>query len=209
MLATLPLGGAALAAYIYVEARVAREPIIPLALLTARTTLAACLTNWFITMAVFGMLFYVPVYLQARGYSATAAGARLAANSAGVATGSLLVGTAIRALGRYWWLNVGVQATLVLGFALLAGTLDRGTAEWPPFVYLALVGTGYSGMLTVSLISLISAVEQASRPSSPAPATPSAAPAAPSALPSRPPSSRMCSRTRCGGGSAVGTMPRR
>jgi len=45
-----------LAAFIYVEDRVAKEPVIPVRLLLNRTVLAGCLTNWFASMAFFSFM---------------------------------------------------------------------------------------------------------------------------------------------------------
>lgn len=49
---SLPLSVVLLAGFVYVEDRVALEPIIPVHLLLNRTVAAACLVNWFMTMSV-------------------------------------------------------------------------------------------------------------------------------------------------------------
>ena len=58
---SLPLSFVSLLVFIYVEDRVALEPIIPVRLLVDQTVLAACLTNWFATMSVFALIYYGPV----------------------------------------------------------------------------------------------------------------------------------------------------
>ncbi|TKA79273.1 hypothetical protein B0A49_03690 [Cryomyces minteri] len=159
VLTTLPLSAVALAIFIYVEDRVASEPIIPVRLLLDRTVASACLTNWFTSMAVFGLLYYGPVYFQVRGLSATAAGVRLIPQSLGASVGSLGSGLIMRATGRYYLLNVGIETALVAAFALVAATFNLTTPAWPPFIYFFLGGVGYGGILTVTLLALISAVE--------------------------------------------------
>lgn len=159
VLVTLPLSLIFLLIFVYVEDRVASEPIIPVRLLLHRTVACACLTNWFGTMAVFSLLYYGPIYFQVLGLSASAAGARLIPNSIGASVGSLGTGILMRATGRYYVLNLIISLILVASFALAAGTMYRYIAAWPPFIYFAIGGIGYGGMLTISLLALIAAVD--------------------------------------------------
>ncbi|KAF2098394.1 putative MFS multidrug transporter [Rhizodiscina lignyota] len=159
VLVSLSLAFVCLLAFIYVEDRVAAEPIIPVRLLLNRTVLSACLTNWFSTMAVYSLLYYGPIYFQALGLSTTAAGARLIPTAIGTAVGSLGAGWIMRHTGRYWWLSFGTQACLVLSASLIAATMNERLSAWPVFIYFFLGGTGHGGMLTVTLLALISAVD--------------------------------------------------
>ncbi|MCJ1430855.1 hypothetical protein MMC27_000205 [Xylographa pallens] len=160
VLTTLPLSIVSLLIFIYVESNYADEPVIPVRLLLNRTVFSACLTNWFFTMATFGILFYGPIYFQVRGYSATQAGARLIPQSVGVGLGSVGSGIIMRWLGRYYALNIGIQVIFLLGMALIS-TFTLNTPTWLPIVSFLCTGIGYSGMLTVTLIALISAVDHA------------------------------------------------
>lgn len=158
VLTTLPLSAVFLFVFIYVESSYAEEPVIPVRLLLNRTVLSACLTNWFMTMANFGLLFYGPIYFQVRGYSATQAGIRLIPSAVGIAVGSVGCGMIMRWLGRYYALNICIQAVFLLGLALVS-TFNVNTPETLPFLYFFLTGIGYSGMLTVTLLALIAAVD--------------------------------------------------
>lgn len=158
VLTTLPLSAVFLFIFIYVESSYAEEPVIPVRLLLNRTVLSACLTNWFMTMANFGLLFYGPIYFQVRGYSATQAGIRLIPSAVGIAVGSVGCGMIMRWLGRYYALNICIQAVFLLGLALVS-TFNLNTPETLPFLYFFLTGIGYSGMLTVTLLALIAAVD--------------------------------------------------
>ncbi|MCJ1479837.1 hypothetical protein MMC13_008523 [Lambiella insularis] len=158
VLTTLPLSFISLLIFVYVESCYAEEPVIPVRLLLRRTVLSACLTNWFTTMACFGILFYGPIYFQVRGLSATQAGARLIPQSVGTGLGSVGSGVIMRWLGRYKTLNIGIQAFFLLGFALIS-SFTLGTPDWLPYICFLFTGIGYSGMLTVTLIALISAVD--------------------------------------------------
>ena len=158
ILTVLPLALVTFLAFIYVEDRVAAEPMIPVRLVATRTVLSACLTNWFSTMAVFLALYYIPLYLQIRGFSALKAGLRLIPNAFAMSCGSLGVGFIMRSTGRYYILSVACMSLLVLGEALYV-TFDLQTPAWATFVYVIPTGIGYGGMLTITLVAMISAVE--------------------------------------------------
>ncbi|KAJ5720417.1 uncharacterized protein N7483_008351 [Penicillium malachiteum] len=158
VLVSLPLSAVFLGLFIYVEARVASEPVIPVKLLLDRTVAAACLTNWFTSMTVFGLLFYLPVYFQVQGLSATAAGVRLIPQAIGTSIGSLGSGFIMRSSGRYRILNTGAMALQVGSVALIC-TLTFSTPAWLPFLYFFLLGVAYGSMLTITLVALISAVD--------------------------------------------------
>lgn len=155
---TLPLSVAAFVAFLYIEIH-AVEPIIPVKLLVQRTVWSACLTNWFTTMARFGLLFYGPIYFQVQGYSATQAGLRLIPESIGVGIMSIGSGIVMRWTGRYYVLNMAIQAIFLCALGLTS-TFTLDTPRWLPFLYFFLAGIGYSGMLTVTLVALIAAVDQ-------------------------------------------------
>lgn len=157
VLTTLPLSFVFLAAFIYIEDRIASEPVIPVRLLLDRTVFSACLTNWLTTMTVYAMLFYGPIYFQAKGMSTTEAGVRLIPQALGSSMGSLGTGLIMRSTGRYYLLNVGVEGIFVLACALIT-TFTLSSPAWQPFVYFTLLGVGYGGMLTITLLALISAV---------------------------------------------------
>lgn len=157
---SIPLSAVFLLGFVYVEDKIAAEPIIPVRLLLNQSVAAACLTNWFATMSVFGLIYYGPIYFQVvRGISATGAGALFIPQSIGTALGSLGSGLIMRATGQYWWLNIIIQAMMVTACSLILATFNITVAQIPPFIYLFIEGTGYGSMLTITLISLIAAVD--------------------------------------------------
>jgi hypothetical protein len=159
VLTTLPLSGVFLLIFIYVEDKIALEPIIPVRLLLHRTVACACLTNWFLTMSTFILLYYVPIYFQVLGYSTTQAGIRIIPVSIGASIGSLGVGWIMQVTGKYYILNLFIQAMTLISSSLIATTFGRDLASIPPFVYFFMAGAGYGGMLTVTLLALIAAVD--------------------------------------------------
>ncbi|KAK9449050.1 major facilitator superfamily-domain-containing protein [Limtongia smithiae] len=158
VLVTLPLSVAGLGAWFYIELRVAKEPIIPVQLLSDRTIFGAAMCNWFMTMSVYSLLFYVPLYFVAvRGVSETRAGASLVSNFIGVAMGSFGAGLYMRSTGRYYALAVISAVVYVLGTALVC-TLGMTTNTLLAATYTYLPGVAYGALLTITLIALIAAV---------------------------------------------------
>lgn len=109
VLVTLPLSAAFFLVFVYVQANYAVEPIIPVKLLLDQTVMAACLTNWFFTMSQISLTFYAPIYFQVQGTSAFDAGIRLIPTSVGAAAGGITCGIIMRAVGKYYVLNLIVQ----------------------------------------------------------------------------------------------------
>jgi MFS family permease len=157
VLISLPLSFVSLLVFIYIEANIASEPIIPVRLLINRTVAATCLTNWFSTMSIFMVTFYIPIFFQVSGYSATSAGARFIPSSVGSAIGSLGCGWIMNRTGTYKLLGICIIALNVVGVGLLS-TLTFNSGDFLSYLYLAMTGAGYGGMLTVTLLATISAV---------------------------------------------------
>lgn len=137
----------------------ARQPIIPVRLLATRTVAAACATNLVCTMGTMMAIFYTPLYLQVRGFSATHAGRSLLASSAGVASFSISAGFIMKRTGRYLRLGIAMLLVHVLGGVGLT-TLDGGSPSWHVPAALFLVGGGYGAMLTTTLLACIASVDQ-------------------------------------------------
>ncbi|KAL9055794.1 MAG: hypothetical protein Q9162_003328 [Coniocarpon cinnabarinum] len=156
---SLALSVVAFAVYIYVEEKVASEPVIPVRLMLKQTVAAACLSNWFASMAWFSFLYYGPIYFEVLGYSSGAAGARLIPPSIGAAFGSLGSGFVMRATGKYYILNAVLTGVMVASAGLSIGVLNGASPEWQPFVVFAFFGVGYASLITITLLALISAVD--------------------------------------------------
>ncbi|GAB1314274.1 hypothetical protein MFIFM68171_04484 [Madurella fahalii] len=157
VLTTIPLGLAMLVVLVWWEGR-AKQPIIPVRLLLHRTVFTACITNFLCTMVMMMTMFYIPLYLQVLGHSATQAGLRILASSVGVSISSIGCGLVMKKTGKYVGLGIVTLATLNVSMALNA-TLDEKSPIWAPFVSMALHGAGYGGMLTVTLLACIAAVD--------------------------------------------------
>nr|RBQ97416.1 hypothetical protein FVER53263_20670 [Fusarium verticillioides] len=157
VLVSLSLSVAAATVFVLVESRWATEPIIPMHLLLDQTVLAACLMNCLVTMILFMATYFVPVFFQVNGYSTTAAGLRLLPQSVGTALSSLTCGFVMKRTGRYRTLGIAVIACSALGFVGLS-TMTIQTPTPLVLTYVFLVGVGYGGMLSVSLLATVAAV---------------------------------------------------
>ncbi len=136
------LGVVLLAAAVYVEAKVAREPIIPVHLFRDRTTSLSVIASVFVGIAMFGATVYLSQYFQiARGMSPTHAGLMSIAMVGGLLVSSIVSGRVITATGRWKNFLVGGMVLVVTGLALLS-TIDEKTSLVVIGVFMAILGVG-------------------------------------------------------------------
>lgn len=159
VVSSIVLAFALLPVFVYVEVRIASEPIIPIPLLLNRTIACACVTNMLDTMVEYVLHFYGPIFFQVLGFSATRSGTILIPQAIGVAFGSIMTGYTMRLTGRYWWLNI-VLETIKLGAAVVLVLVSSRTGPlWPIYFAYFVAGYCYAGMLTTALVALVSAVD--------------------------------------------------
>ncbi|MET7768905.1 MDR family MFS transporter [Nocardia sp. NPDC005366] len=139
-----------LLAMVWVESR-AKSPIIPLPIVTERTTGLAIIASVAVGMGMFGATTFLGQYFQtARGFSPTIAGVLTIPLVAGMLVGSVGSGQLITRFGKWKGFVVTGAALLVVGFALLS-TIDHATSLWQVGVYIAVVGFGV-GMMMQNLV---------------------------------------------------------
>lgn len=79
--------------FVLIEAFVAKEPVIPVAVLKSRGVLLTSLSTLCLMMARWLVLFYTPIYaLAVRSWTPATAGTLLIPTNAGFGVGGLLVG---------------------------------------------------------------------------------------------------------------------
>jgi hypothetical protein len=102
--------------FVLVEKFVARQPVMPLGVLFTRTPGFVSLTNWFISMSQFGILYNVPAYMIAvEQKSSGHSGAYLIPNAVLASTASLLCGFYIARTGKYRTLLISLAVLAILG----------------------------------------------------------------------------------------------
>ncbi|MCW2621574.1 MAG: multidrug transporter, partial [Frankiales bacterium] len=152
-------GVATIAAALYVEARVAADPIIPLRLFKDRTTALATTASVMVGIAMFGATVYLSQYFQlARGMSPTEAGLMSIAMVGGLLVSSILSGRIISATGLWRRWLVGGLVLVVVGLSLLA-TIDAETPLALVGLFMAVVGVG----LGATMQNLVLAVQNNTR----------------------------------------------
>ena len=153
--AMVVVGLAVIAAALYVEAKVAVEPIIPLRLFKDRTTSLATAASVLIGVSMFGSTVYLSEYFQnARGMSPTEAGLMSVAMVGGLLVSSIVTGRIITATGLWKRYLVGGMVLVVVGLTLL-GTIDATTPLVEVGAFMAVLGLG----LGATMQNLVLAVQ--------------------------------------------------
>ncbi len=144
-----------LLAAVFVEMRVAIEPIIPTRLLRDRTTALATAASVMVGIAMFGATIYLSQYFQiARGMSPTHAGLMSIAMVGGLLVSSISTGRIISNTGRWKRYLVGGMVFVIAGLLLLS-RIDDKTALWQVGLWMAIVGIG----LGATMQNLVLAVQ--------------------------------------------------
>src|SRR5262245_18222630 len=144
-----------LAAAIWVEMKVAREPVIPMRLFKDRTTSLATGASVLIGVAMFGSTVYLSQYFQlARGMTPTKAGLMSIAMVAGLVISSMVTGRIITRTGVWKRYLVGGMVMVIVGLSLLS-TIDESTSLWVIGSFMAVLGLG----LGATMQNLVLAVQ--------------------------------------------------
>jgi predicted MFS family arabinose efflux permease len=155
------LGLVLLSAAVYVELKVAVEPVIPVQMFRDRTTSLATIASVLVGVAMFGATVYLSQYFQvARGMSPTHAGLMSIAMVGGLLVSSIVSGRVITANGRWKRFLVGGMVLVLAGLVLL-GTIDESTSLVEVGAFMAVLGVG----LGATMQNLVLAVQNNAAPS--------------------------------------------
>jgi EmrB/QacA subfamily drug resistance transporter len=139
-----------LALLVLVESKV-EQPIIPLKIISERTTALAIIASVAVGIAMFGSSTFLGQYFQvARGATPTEAGLLTLPMIAGNLAGSVASGLLISRTGK-WKGYLVAGSILLIGGLGLAGTMDHTTELWHAGVFTAVLGLGL-GMLMQNLV---------------------------------------------------------
>ncbi len=137
-------------AFVFVESRVS-NPIIPLPILTMRTTALACVASIAVGVGMYGATVFLGQYYQlARGYTPTEAGLMTVPMMLGTLISSVFVGRLVTKVGK--WKPFVLVGTIILavGF-LLMSTMTVDTNLVLIGVYMTITGLGV-GMTLQNLV---------------------------------------------------------
>lgn len=130
-----------LIAFTLIEVR-AEEPLVPLDMLEDRNVAVSVAASFFVAVAMFGAIIYIPVYAQSvLGVSATQSGLILIPQSFAMIATSILIGLVISRTGRYKGVLVLGGVALASGFATLA-TVGYGTHWFHLTAAMIVIGIG-------------------------------------------------------------------
>ncbi|KAF5327370.1 hypothetical protein D9619_004462 [Psilocybe cf. subviscida] len=134
-----------------------RSPIVPPRLFKTRTTAVLLIITFFHALSFFAAAFYLPVYFQALGASATRAGVEMLPLSLGAAAMSAVSGVAVTKTGIYRpviWLAFAVYS---VGLGLMS-MLDSHSSNAVKVIYPLISAFGLGALFQTPLIALQAAM---------------------------------------------------
>ena len=154
----LLIGGLVLVGvFVLVELR-ATEPIIPMRLFRNSIFSVANSFGFLIGAAMFGVMVFIPVYLQVvKGMSPTASGLGMVPMLAGLFLTSIGGGRVMARTGRYKWYPT-IGASLVIVAIVLLSTLETSTPYWFAGLSLFVMGAGLGFTMQVLVIAVQNSV---------------------------------------------------
>jgi len=140
------------ALFVWAEAT-ATDPLIPLKVFQSRNFVLATITGLFIGIAMFGVLAYMPTYLQmVTGVNATGSGLMMFPMVVGLMGMAMTTGALASKTGKYKWMPIASMVVLAISLWLLS-TLTVETPLWVLLSYMFLLGAGIGlGMQILVLV---------------------------------------------------------
>ena len=146
--------------FVYVEAHVAREPLMPMSVLFRRTPGFVSLACWFISISQFGILFNVPLYFIAiKNTSVASAGMHLIPNAIAASFCSLGSGIIMGRSGKYRLIMLLGGLCAVVGPLMMCFWNGRTTSKFTYWITMPWGGAGFGSTLTITLVALIASVD--------------------------------------------------
>ncbi len=147
-----------LAIFVRIENRVS-HPLVPMEIFRIRAVSASTVIVLLNFFALFGVLFFVSLYLQSvHGFSPTEAGLRLLPLTITFALSGPIGSRLVERCGAWVPITVGLLATSVALFSLTSLQVDSSYVHlWPPFV---LIGLGIGFVVTAATDSIVGEVSE-------------------------------------------------
>ena len=133
--------------------RRAAEPLLPMRLFQNRTFNVASGTGLLIGMAMFGVISFLPLYLQTvNGASATDSGLLLAPLMLGLLASSIVAGRSVTRTGRYRRFPVA-GTVIATGGMFLLSTLDGDSSMLESGLYMTVCGIGIGLVMQIVVLA--------------------------------------------------------
>ncbi|KAF7295800.1 Vacuolar amino acid permease [Mycena chlorophos] len=155
VLIPLVLTIASFVAFIFIELRIAPEPIMPASLLVQRVTVLIGASNSFVTACTFSLTYFFPLWFQVVELkSAATAGLHLMPNSVSLSLGSVFAGWMMHRTGTYKSINLFFGVLPFIGAGLIASINERSgwVVTWFSIIPF---GFGNAVVLQTMLIALM------------------------------------------------------
>ncbi|KAK2004145.1 major facilitator superfamily transporter [Colletotrichum falcatum] len=154
---SLILSALSLLLFIFIEFKLATDPIIPISVLSSRGVLLSCVAQLFFMSIRWTLLYYAPIFVLAvRGYAPAIAGSILIPTNVGFASGGLIVGWIhIRRNGAFWTpavVSLTCFAATMFGLSLV-GTTD--SPFWALVLAVVLNGFATGSTLNYTLAHML------------------------------------------------------
>lgn len=146
--------GLLLILFVYSQIRLGDKATLPPRILKQRTVAAAAGFVFFFGAAVFVLMYYLPLYLQAvKGSSPTRSGIQILPLMLSSVLTSILAGVYVTIVGHYTPLIIGATALMTVGAGLVT-TFDIDTVFRKWFGYQIIVGLGSGVGFNVPLVAV-------------------------------------------------------
>ncbi|KAN0112081.1 MFS amino acid permease [Russula decolorans] len=139
------------------EFMTSRSPVVPPRLFKTRTTGIILVTCFIHALTFFGGAFYLPLYFQVLGSSATGAGVRMIPFSLTASVTSMVSGVSVTRSGAYRAVIWASWAFMVLGWGLMT-TLDDHSNTAKKVFYPLVTAAGVGCLFQIPLIALQAAM---------------------------------------------------
>jgi EmrB/QacA subfamily drug resistance transporter len=142
----------ALAGFLWVESR-AEEPMLPLHVFKIRNFTVTMVLTFFVGLALFGVMTFVPLYQQTvQGASPTVSGLLMTPLMVGSMITSVLSGQLVTKTGKYKWYPVAGGLIMAVGMFMLS-RIGVGTSRFDASLDYVVIGLGMG--LLMQMVSLI------------------------------------------------------
>lgn len=139
------------------ECYTTRSPVVPPRLFKTRTTTILLVSCLFHAVAFFSGAFYLPLYFQILGASATRAGIEMLPYSLGCAATSAVAGIVVSRTGRYYEMLWSSFAVFAVGMGLMI-MLDERSHMAEKVMYTLIAALGLGSLFQTPLIALQAAM---------------------------------------------------
>ncbi|KAJ3215525.1 hypothetical protein HDU67_000313 [Dinochytrium kinnereticum] len=153
------VAGVLIAAFIYIELKVAKEPIIPASLFMNRSVPALLMIAFCLGAAFFSAVYYISLFFQVSyGQTATQAGLQTIPLVLGLVVLSILSGQILSRTGYYLpFLYIG-PIIIIVGVALIS-TLTSSSSQAQQILYLLVAGIGAGCIIQIRILALQASVD--------------------------------------------------